>query len=82
MSVMSVVGVIATPSRMPLTRDLARSTFLISNAGKSPLYNRPVDISEKLYDSVLDVNLKGPFRLTAVVGQRMVESGGAPYQHL
>src|SRR5215510_12580317 len=49
---------------------------LINNAGKSPLYDRPVDISEKLYDSVLDVNLKGPFRLTAVVGQRMVESGG------
>jgi len=50
--------------------------ILINNAGKSPLYDRPVDISEKLYDSVLDVNLKGPFRLTAVVGQRMVDSGG------
>src|SRR5262252_9169467 len=49
---------------------------LINNAGKSPLYDRPIDISEKLYDSVLDVNLKGPFRLTAVVGQRMVDSGG------
>src|SRR5262245_13370411 len=48
--------------------------ILINNAGKSPLYDRPVDISEKLYDSVLDVNLKGPFRLTAVVGQRMVDS--------
>jgi NAD(P)-dependent dehydrogenase (short-subunit alcohol dehydrogenase family) len=49
---------------------------LINNAGKSPIYDRPVDISEKLYDSILDLNLKGPFRLSAVVGQRMVDAGG------
>lgn len=49
---------------------------LVNNAGKSPLYDRPVDIDERLYDSVLDVNLKGPFRLCAVIGQRMVEAGG------
>jgi NAD(P)-dependent dehydrogenase (short-subunit alcohol dehydrogenase family) len=48
---------------------------LINNAGKSPLYDRPVDINEQLYDSVLDVNLKGPFRLSAVIGQRMVDAG-------
>ena len=53
-----------------------RVDVLINNAGKSPLYNRPVDISEKLYDSVLDVNLKGPFRLTALIGQRMMDAGG------
>jgi NAD(P)-dependent dehydrogenase (short-subunit alcohol dehydrogenase family) len=49
---------------------------LINNAGKSPLYDRPIDIDEKLYDSVLDLNLKGPFRLTAVIGQRMMDAGG------
>ena len=49
---------------------------LINNAGKSPLYDRPVDIDERLYDSVLDLNLKGPFRLCAVIGQRMVDAGG------
>ena len=53
-----------------------RVDVLINNAGKSPLYDRPVDISEKLYDSVLDVNLKGPFRLTALIGQRMMDAGG------
>ena len=50
---------------------------LINNAGKSPLYDRPVDIDEKLYDSVVDLNLKGPFRLTAVIGQRMMDAAGA-----
>lgn len=49
---------------------------LINNAGKSPIYDRPVDIDERLYDSVLDVNLKGPFRLCALIGQRMVDAGG------
>ena len=49
---------------------------LINNAGKSPLYDRPVDIDETLYDSVLDLNLKGPFRLIAVIGQRTMDAGG------
>lgn len=57
-------------------RRFGKIDVLINNAGKSPLYDRPVDIGEKLYDSVLDLNLKGPFRLTAVVGQRMVDAGG------
>ncbi len=49
---------------------------LINNAGMSPLYGRAADISEALYDKVLDVNLKGPFRLCAEIGQRMVDGGG------
>ena len=51
---------------------------LVNNAGMSPLYDRPVDVSEALYDKVLDVNLKGPFRLTALVGERMkADRGGS-----
>jgi NAD(P)-dependent dehydrogenase (short-subunit alcohol dehydrogenase family) len=49
---------------------------LINNAGLSPVYDRPVDVTEALYDKVLAVNLKGPFRLCASVGQRMVDGGG------
>ncbi|MHC4046849.1 SDR family NAD(P)-dependent oxidoreductase [Bradyrhizobium vignae] len=48
---------------------------LINNAGKSPTYDRPVDIDQRLYDSVFDVNLKGPFRLCSLIGQRMVDDG-------
>ena len=43
-----------------------------------PLYDRPVDIPEALYDKVLDVNLKGPFRLTAIIGTRMPPSKVSP----
>jgi NAD(P)-dependent dehydrogenase (short-subunit alcohol dehydrogenase family) len=49
---------------------------LVNNAGMSPLYPRPVDLSEELYDKVLAVNLKGPFRLTAAIGRRMAEGNG------
>ena len=55
-----------------------RIDVLINNAGTSPHYGRPDEISEDLYDKVLDVNLKGTFRLCANVGQRMVDgTGGA-----
>jgi NAD(P)-dependent dehydrogenase (short-subunit alcohol dehydrogenase family) len=49
---------------------------LINNAGMSPLYDRAADIPEALYDKVLEVNLKGPFRLCAEIGQRMADRGG------
>jgi NAD(P)-dependent dehydrogenase (short-subunit alcohol dehydrogenase family) len=49
---------------------------LVNNAGMSPLYDRTVDVAEALWDKVLGVNLKGPFRLTALVGTRMAEGDG------
>jgi NAD(P)-dependent dehydrogenase (short-subunit alcohol dehydrogenase family) len=49
---------------------------LVNNAGLSPVYARNVDVTEDLYDKVLDVNLKGPFRLTALIGTRMAEGDG------
>ena len=53
-----------------------RVDVLINNAGMSPHYGLPVEISEELYDKVLDVNLKGTFRLCANVGQRMMDGDG------
>ena len=37
---------------------------------------RSSTVSEELYDKVLAVNLKGPFRLLALVGERMAEGDG------
>jgi NAD(P)-dependent dehydrogenase (short-subunit alcohol dehydrogenase family) len=53
-----------------------RVDVLVNNAGMSPLYPSLEEVSEALYDKVLGVNLKGPFRLTAAIGTRMAESGG------
>jgi NAD(P)-dependent dehydrogenase (short-subunit alcohol dehydrogenase family) len=50
--------------------------ILVNNAGMSPIYDTVVDVTESLFDKVLDVNLKGPFRLTALVGTRMAEDQG------
>jgi NAD(P)-dependent dehydrogenase (short-subunit alcohol dehydrogenase family) len=57
-------------------RELGKIDVLVNNAGMSPLYDRVDGVTEDLYDKVLDVNLKGPFRLTALVGARMAEGDG------
>ena len=53
-----------------------RIDVLVNNAGMSPLYPKLTDISEALFDKVMGVNLKGPFRLMAVVGERMAAGQG------
>ena len=53
-----------------------RVDVLVNNAGLSPVYESLADISEELYDKVFAVNLKGAFRLSAVIGTRMAEGGG------
>ena len=50
--------------------------MLVNNAGMSPLYPSLVEVSEALWDKVLAVNLKGPFRLSALVGSRMAAGAG------
>ena len=55
---------------------LGRVDVLVNNAGMSPLYPDLVSVSEDLFDKVVGVNLKGPFRLTALVGARMAEGDG------
>ena len=49
---------------------------LINNAGMSPLYPSLGAISEELFDKVMNVNFKGPFRLSALVGERMAAADG------
>src|SRR5210317_1450191 len=50
--------------------------ILINNAGMSPLYPKLTDVTEDLFDKVVGVNLKGPFRLMALVGERMAAGDG------
>jgi NAD(P)-dependent dehydrogenase (short-subunit alcohol dehydrogenase family) len=53
-----------------------RVDVLVNNAGMSPLYPSLPEVSEELFDKVVAVNLRGPFRLSALVGTRMAEGGG------
>ncbi|GAY17655.1 SDR family NAD(P)-dependent oxidoreductase [Mycobacterium sp. shizuoka-1] len=56
--------------------EFGRVDVLINNAGLSPLYPSLAEVDEALFDKVIGVNLKGPFRLSAKIGARMVEAGG------
>jgi NAD(P)-dependent dehydrogenase (short-subunit alcohol dehydrogenase family) len=53
-----------------------RLDVLVNNAGLSPLAPSSVETSEALFDKVLEVNFKGPFRLTSLVGSRMFAGEG------
>jgi NAD(P)-dependent dehydrogenase (short-subunit alcohol dehydrogenase family) len=50
--------------------------ILVNNAGMSPLAPSSAETSEDLFDKILGVNFKGPFRLTALVGTRMAAGNG------
>jgi NAD(P)-dependent dehydrogenase (short-subunit alcohol dehydrogenase family) len=49
---------------------------LVNNAGLSPLYDDVASVTEELWDKTLGVNLKGAFRLSALVGTRMAQGAG------
>jgi NAD(P)-dependent dehydrogenase (short-subunit alcohol dehydrogenase family) len=49
---------------------------LVNNAGMSLVYGQATDVTEAMWDKVVDLNMKGVFRLTTLVASRMVEAGG------
>jgi NAD(P)-dependent dehydrogenase (short-subunit alcohol dehydrogenase family) len=57
-------------------RHFGKVDVLVNNAGMSPLYPSLIEVSEALWDKVLAVNLKGPFRLSALIGSRMAAGSG------
>jgi NAD(P)-dependent dehydrogenase (short-subunit alcohol dehydrogenase family) len=56
--------------------EFGRVDVLVNNAGMSPLYPSLEGVSEELFDKVIGVNLKGPFRLSSIVGTRMAAGDG------
>ena len=53
-----------------------RVDVLVNNAGMSLLYGDLDEVTESMWDKVVGLNLKGPFRLIALVAPRMVADGG------
>jgi NAD(P)-dependent dehydrogenase (short-subunit alcohol dehydrogenase family) len=49
--------------------------ILVNNAGMSPLYPSLDAVTEELFDKVIAINFKGPFRLCATFGGRMKAAG-------
>jgi NAD(P)-dependent dehydrogenase (short-subunit alcohol dehydrogenase family) len=53
-----------------------RVDILVNNAGFGPATPFSSDVTEELFDKVLAVNLKGPFRLAALIGDLMRQNDG------
>jgi NAD(P)-dependent dehydrogenase (short-subunit alcohol dehydrogenase family) len=53
-----------------------RIDILVNNSGMSPVLDSSAEASEGLVDSVLALNFKGPYRLSALIGERMRMAGG------
>jgi NAD(P)-dependent dehydrogenase (short-subunit alcohol dehydrogenase family) len=53
-----------------------RALTFACNAGMSLLYEKVTDVTEAMWDKVVNLNMKGVFRLTALVGTRMAEGDG------
>lgn len=56
-------------------QQFGRIDILINNAGMSPAVPSH-DIDEILFDKIVSLNFKGPFRLAAIVAERMREGEG------
>lgn len=56
--------------------EFGRCDVLVNNAGMSPLYTSLPEVSEELFDKVVGVNFKGPFRLASLIGTRMAAGAG------
>jgi NAD(P)-dependent dehydrogenase (short-subunit alcohol dehydrogenase family) len=52
-----------------------RVDILVNNAGMSPAMASH-EVTEQLFDSVVNLNFKGPFRLASQVAKRMKDAGG------
>jgi NAD(P)-dependent dehydrogenase (short-subunit alcohol dehydrogenase family) len=59
-----------------------RCDVLVNNAGMSPLYESLGSVTEELFDKVIGVNFKGPFRLSALLGERMAAGDGGSLIHV
>src|SRR6185312_10063572 len=59
-----------------------RVDVLVNNAGMSPLAPSLTETTEALFDKIVDVNFKGPFRLSSLVGTRMVAGAGGTIVNL
>jgi NAD(P)-dependent dehydrogenase (short-subunit alcohol dehydrogenase family) len=57
-------------------KHFGRVDILVNNAGMSPLAPSLVETTEALFDKVIDINFKGPFRLSSLVGEKMMAGEG------
>jgi NAD(P)-dependent dehydrogenase (short-subunit alcohol dehydrogenase family) len=62
---------------VPKVKDeLGRIDILVNNAGTNPTMDSAINIEERAWDSIMNLNLKGLFFLSQAVAKLMQEQGG------
>src|SRR6185369_3987645 len=56
-------------------KEFGKVDILVNNAGMGP-QSPSHEVTEKLFDSVVNLNFKGPFRLASQIGKRMYDGDG------
>jgi NAD(P)-dependent dehydrogenase (short-subunit alcohol dehydrogenase family) len=56
--------------------EFGRIDILVNNAGTNPTMDQAIDIGERAWDSIMNLNLKGLFFLSQAVAKLMKEQGG------
>ncbi len=59
-----------------VVQEFGRIDILVNNAGTSPVFTSSLDLEERAWDSVMNLNLKGLFFLSQAVARIMKEKGG------
>jgi NAD(P)-dependent dehydrogenase (short-subunit alcohol dehydrogenase family) len=59
-----------------VTDEFGKIDILVNNAGTSPALASSLEVDERLWDSILNLNLKGLFFLSQAVAKVMKEHGG------
>jgi NAD(P)-dependent dehydrogenase (short-subunit alcohol dehydrogenase family) len=59
-----------------VTAEFGRIDILVNNAGTSPAMASSLEVDERLWDSILNLNLKGLFFLSQAAAKVMKEHGG------
>jgi len=59
-----------------VTQELGEIDILVNNAGTSPAMVGMIDLEERLWDSIMNLNLKGLVFLSQAVARMMKERGG------
>jgi NAD(P)-dependent dehydrogenase (short-subunit alcohol dehydrogenase family) len=55
--------------------EFGKCDVFVNNAGMSILYDKLTDVTEEMFDKVIGLNFKGPFRLASLFGERMKAAG-------
>lgn len=56
--------------------ELGRLDVFVANAGVNPVFVQPEDVTTQMWDTIVDVNLRGTFFAVQAAGRHMLSAGG------